>query len=49
MRVQRITVSCFRSFGEQQNMLQVKPGVTTIVQAIKSYTNREAEEGVSSC
>lgn len=31
MRVQSITVSCFRSFGEQQNMLQVNPGVTTIV------------------
>lgn len=32
MRVQSITVSCFRSFGEQQNMLQVNPGVTTIVE-----------------
>ena len=31
MRIQSITVNCYRSFGEQQNMLQVNPGVTTIV------------------
>ena len=31
MRVQSITVNCYRSFGEKQNMLQVNPGVTTIV------------------
>jgi len=31
MRVQSITVSCYRLFGEQQNMLQVNPGLTTIV------------------
>lgn len=31
MRIQSITVNCYRSFGEEQNMLQVNPGVTTIV------------------
>ena len=31
MRIQSITVNGYRSFGVQQNMLQVNPGVTTIV------------------
>ena len=28
MRIQSITVNGYRSFGVQQNMLQVNPGVT---------------------